>query len=362
MTKVWWLFAAALLALSGCEDGQAEPRPGGDGSAAPAASSGPGEAVSVERRLADLEKAVRGIRTDTQNLLKALTLMAEDLQDMKLGQEFLQSEIQGLKQNTWDVLERLSEIAGAPGEKPMPEEYRKLFNPETRQALVEAAAKKGVVLKEDRVEVPGVIVQDRAMLEFFAVVAGGKEHESIVALTGNVDPKKGRPEGLAGMINACLLALGFVKGKPLEVAKDETLIPPKGMTVHLYLEFPDASGDTVRVRAEDLVYDLDTKSAMMRDPWVYIGSQFQADGAGGTAYVADLTGDVVSTWSWPFTIIDNITLSAKDDVSFVCYEDRIPPVGTKVTMVFSKAPLPAKDFPASPPPGEEAEDDGDSGR
>jgi hypothetical protein len=320
----------------------------------PAAAPAPAPASGAPADLTALENQVGAIRRDTRNLLEALKMFADDF-------EFLMVDVDAVKRNTWDLLEELK-ASGRVGQEPEPPaEYRDLFNPETRQALVERAAERGVTLLDDRVLVPGVVIQDRAMLEFFAVITGGKEHEAVVALTGNHDPEKGRlPEGLAGMINACILALGYERGEPVSVTPDGKVVPPSGETIHIYMEW-DEKGETVRARAEDLIYDLDSKRAMERGKWVYVGSRFERDfGAGtGVVYMADITGDVVATYSWPNTIIDNTTLEAKDDIYYVCYTPRIPKIGTKATVVFSKTELPAREFEEG---GMEEEDGGDSGK
>jgi hypothetical protein len=197
------------------------------------------------------------------------------------------------------------------------------------------------------------------------VTAGGKEHEAIVAVVGNHDPDSGRmAEGLAGMLNACILALGYEKGTPVKISRDGKVMPPEGDPIHMYLEWEGEDGETVRARAEDLVFDLQTKKAMERDRWVYVGSRFERDwGSGKTVYMADLTGDIAATYSWPNTIIDNTTSEGSDDIYYVCYTPRIPKVGTRVTFVVSAEPLAAKDFPDEPPEGmdEGADEGGEDG-
>jgi hypothetical protein len=198
------------------------------------------------------------------------------------------------------------------------------------------------------VEIPGVVIQNRVMLEFLAVVSGGKEHEAIIALTGNFDRSGRQPvEGLAGMINACILALGYEKGTPVRASRDGKVLPPEGEKVYLYVEWEDAgSGEVVRARAEDLVYNVKTMKSMARECWVYVGSRFERDwGTGDVVYLADFTGDVVATYSWPNTIIDNTTSEGSDDIYYACFTDRLPPVGTAVTLVVSREPRPAKEFP-----------------
>ncbi|MHC4469874.1 MAG: YdjY domain-containing protein [Planctomycetota bacterium] len=318
----------------------------------------------VESLRADAAREIPGERTppDRKELaaiqarLGRLEVKSQDVLD---AMEFLAVDIDGIKRNTWEALQTVKAMRGNV-EPEMPEDYKRLFEPETREALLKLASEKGVRLLEDRVEVDGVIIQQRAMLEFFAVISGGKEHESVVAVTGSYERDgERRPEKLGATINACILALGYERGSPVSVTPDGKVIPPKGTPIHIYVEWKDEKGETVRARAEDLVYNIDKERPMARDRWVYVGSRFEQNPMSGEAiYLADLTGDLVATYSWPNTIVDNTTSEAQDDIYYVCFTPRIPEVGTKVVLVFSKEPLPAKDFPEEEP----VKDEGGSGK
>jgi hypothetical protein len=305
------------------------------------AASGQGTAEVLNALKEDREARGR----EYAALARKLAGVEEKVQDLLTALEFLAVDVDAIKRTTWDLLQSRGPADEA-AEPEAPDSYRRIFTPETRAALEKAAAEKGVRLLADRVEVPGVIVQNRAMLEFFAVAAGGKEHEAVVALLGSGGPEGDRRvEGLPGMINACILALGFTKGTPVRTSPDGKVLPPAGETIHVYLEW-DGDGERVRARAEDLIYNLRDKMPMARDKWVYVGSRFERNySTGEVVWVADLTGDIVSTWSWPYTIIDNTTLEASDDSYFTCFTPRLPPAGTAVTFVLSADPLPAKEFP-----------------
>ncbi len=313
----------------------------------------PGAGAGGDEVLATL-KEDRAVRDREYKALAArLAALEEKVSDVLTAMEFLAVDVDGIKRNTWEMLQGRT----GPGESPepeAPESYRRMFAPETRAALEKAAADKGLRLLADRVEAPAVIVQDRTMLEFVAVAAGGKEHESIVAVTGSTPHGEGRADGLPGLLNACILALGYEKGTPVRATKDGKVLPPEGKPIFVYLEW-EAGGEKIRARAEDLVYNLQTKRTMDRGKWVYVGSRFERDfSSSQVLYMADLSGDIVATYSWPNTIVDNTTSEGGDDVYYACFTPRIPAVGTKVTLVLSREELPAKEFP--PPPEDE---DGD---
>jgi len=311
----------------------------------------------VQSRTARVERDLAGLKPQGTkrpapeaagmgDLRERLGRLEVKVQDTLDALEFLAVDIDGIKRNTWETMQTVKAMRGNV-EPDLPEDYKRLFEPETRDALLKLAWEKGVRLLENRVEVDGLIIQRRAMLEFFAVISGGKEHEAVIAVTGSYDREgEARPEKLAVTINACILALGYEKGTPVTVTPDGQVVAPKGMTIHLYVEWNDEEGQEVRARAEDLVYNIDKKRQMERGKWIFVGSRFEQDTMSGDVfYLADLTGDLVATYSWPNTIIDNTTSEAQDDIFYVCYTPRVPAVGTKVTLVFSKVPLPAKDFP-----------------
>jgi len=305
--------------------------------------------------LEKLEKSSRGgaDRDVMARFDRRIGALESKVDDILTAMEFLAVDVDMIKRNTWETLKSIQ--TEQDGEEPeAPDEYRKLFDPAAREQLRTAAAAKGVRLLEDRVEVDGVVIQNRAMLEFLAVVMGGKEHEAIIAVTGNAEHGGQMPKGLAGMINASILALGFEKGTPVRASRDGKVLPPEGETIYIYIEWKGEDGKTVRARAEDLVYNLEKKEPMGRGKWVYVGSRFERDYAtSAVVYMADLTGDLVATYSWPNTIIDNVTSEGSDDIYYTCLTPRIPEVGTKVALVFARKELKAKDFPSLELPEED---------
>ncbi len=337
-----------------------------------AGCSDPGVQVAQTKRLKALEvqlavvlekldQSPRG-RADADvvaRLDRRIGALESKVDDILTAMEFLAVDVDMIKRNTWETLKSIQ--TEQDGEEPeAPAEYRKLFEPAAREQLRAAAAAKGVRLLEDRVEVDGVIIQNRAMLEFMAVVMGGKEHESIIAVTGNAEHGGAMPKGLAGMINASILALGFQKGTPVRASRDGKVLPPEGETIYIYIEWRGEDGKTVRARAEDLVYNLEKKQPMGRGKWVYVGSRFERDYAtSAVVYMADLTGDLVATYSWPNTIIDNVTSEGADDIYYTCLTPRIPKIGTKVVLVFARKELEAKEFPSIELPEEDGSDGSD---
>ncbi|HEV3142990.1 MAG TPA: YdjY domain-containing protein [Gemmataceae bacterium] len=149
-----------------------------------------------------------------------------------------------------------------------------------------------------------------------------KEHEAI--LHANVD---------ARMIHAALEA---IKAKPGSTVKyDPKFQPPTGTTIKVKLEYEKSPGEKVTVNARDWIRNIKTGKALDVD-WVFAGSQlFQdPDDPKKVTYQANY-GDVICVANFPTAMLDVPIDSPKvnRDVSFEAWTDRIPAVGTKVTVI-----------------------------
>jgi len=209
--------------------------------------------------------------------------------------------------------------------------------PELYAAAKKAAAEVGIELTEDEVRVPSRIALRDGLLEYFAVLKGGKEHEALLSLDGNAGREDRRAPELGARLNNALLALGFRRGKPIRFTSTGTR-PAQGETVHVYLEWSE-DGKTKIVRAEDLVWNRVTGAPMERGKWVYVGSSYvPGDAEGEMIFAADLTAEAISTYSAVNTIIDNITLGAADDTVFLVAQPRIPKDLSEVTLILRRTP------------------------
>ena len=230
------------------------------------------------------------------------------------------------------------------------------FTPELRESLRKAAAEKGVTLLEDRVVFPGRVILRQGALEFLAVFPGGKTHESVLLLGGEPGEDGSPPKGLGATLNSCLMAIGLRPGTPPRLLSGNRTIPAKGTPVHIAVEWEE-KGETVRVRAEDLLWDRERNRSMEEGKFIYVGSFFDPDG-----YVPDLSGDAVACYSVATCVVDLDDARAANDQIFVACGPRIPEEGTKVRVTFSRAPIPptrtwdpedpGKPGGAAPPPAE----------
>ena len=192
-------------------------------------------------------------------------------------------------------------------------------------------------------------------LEFFCVVNGTSEHESV--LRSPVKPSD---------LHLALLMIGLQPGEPVHYSPTKkSWLPPHGPPLQIFCEY-QKDGQTVRDPAYRWMRNVKTKEPMPPLTWIFAGSRVMPDGV----YAADTTGYLVSVVNFDLTVIDIPALasSANETLEWEYNPDVVPPSGTKVTMILepagkveaperlhTTAPTSAllQRSSASPPPGNE---------
>lgn len=143
------------------------------------------------------------------------------------------------------------------------------------------------------ITIPGS-ANDVRVLEFIASTKGGfKGYESALELDTN-----------AINFNLALILIGLDRDHGVPPRYHFDPITPKGDPVEIWVEW-DENGAVRRVRAEQLVYNEETKRTLPEGPWVYTGSLFIAK---SRAYLADIDGTLIGFVHTPSPIIENPTL------------------------------------------------------
>lgn len=171
-----------------------------------------------------------------------------------------------------------------------------------------------------RVVLRGEIVFRQGPLELFACPKGTKEHEAIIAC-----PLK------AYVVHAALMALGAEPGHP--VAFRPQYRPAEGPEVDVIVYWKDAQGKQQRARGQDWVRNAKTGQALDQ-PWIFAGSGFWKDEATGQNHYMAESGDLICVSNFPSAMLDLPIASSQsnDALMFECFTERIPPLGTKVTI------------------------------
>ncbi len=209
--------------------------------------------------------------------------------------------------------------------------------PEERLIALDAAQPIWITRDRKQVVLMGNICLRKGMLELFACRRGSKEHESIVSV--EVKPF---------LIHAALLAIGAEPGSPAKFSPE--FVPAYGPEIEIDLLWTDESGNIIQRKAQELVAEIDYDRCdqegyvpeQMSVPFVFTGSFFQEfegeeSGRRITVYMADATGELFGLSNFPASIFDVPIHSSdsNDELLFAPYTDRIPELGTPVTMILT---------------------------
>lgn len=134
-------------------------------------------------------------------------------------------------------------------------------------------------------------VNDVQVLEFIACTKGGfKAYESALELDTN-----------AITFNLALILIGLDRANAVPPTRHFDPNPPQGDPVEVWVEWKEGS-KARRVRAEELVYNAETKRTLPEGPWVYTGSVFVKE---NNAYLADVDGALIGFVHTPSPILEN---------------------------------------------------------
>ena len=102
-----------------------------------------------------------------------------------------------------------------------------------------------------------------------------------------------------------------------------------GARLDVKVEWND--GGTARtISVNDWIAHAVTEKAMPSGPWVYGGSEIS-----NGRYQAEATGDIVAIFLSSSAIVNYPGKDNNDDEAWLPFAKRVPPVGTKVTLIFS---------------------------
>jgi hypothetical protein len=182
-----------------------------------------------------------------------------------------------------------------------------------------------VDVKNKQVRVECEAINAQMPLEFFCVLSGTAEHESVL-----------RTDAKPSHIHLGLLMLGQQPGEPVKYSESaKKWIPPQGPPVHITCEWQGKDGQPVRVPAYRMMRNVKTKKVMEALTWVFCGSRMMED----NRYAADTTGYVVSVVNFDLTLIDvpKLASDANDTLEWEFNPDVCPERGTKVWMILEPA-------------------------
>jgi hypothetical protein len=176
--------------------------------------------------------------------------------------------------------------------------------------------------KVKRVGVQAEVCLQKGQLEQLMCRKHTKEHEAILAADAD-----------ARDIHKALIAAGAEPGAPVQF--DPKYVPARGQTIKVMLRYEE-KGKTVTVPARSWVRNAKDGKELNVD-WVFAGSRFiknPLDPDKPPLYLAN-DGDVICVSNFDTAMLDLPIASPKDnsDLIFEAFSERVPPVGTKVTVL-----------------------------
>jgi len=202
-------------------------------------------------------------------------------------------------------------------------------------------------VKRKRVVMVAEVCLREGQLEMFACPKGTKEHESVLSVPV-----------MASTVHAALLAVGAVPGNPAHWAPE--FEPARGTPIEITLFWTDEQGNRRRARAQDwirqakylggMLGDLSTWAPYwvrrikigeaMEQSWVFGGSELRLDEQTGAKLYLAQYGEFICVSNFPAAMLD-VPVESSDkagELQFEAYSGRIPPLGTKITLVLTPKP------------------------
>jgi len=180
--------------------------------------------------------------------------------------------------------------------------------------------------KKRRVLLATSVCLQRGPLEQLLTRQDTKEHEAI--LSADIDVRD---------LHKALLLSGARAGSPVQF--DPKYRPASGQTIKITCQYQQ-KGKTITVNAQEWVRDVNTKKPL-RHEWVFSGSRLVSNplAPNELIFLAN-DGDVVCVSNFESALLDLPILSSETnaDLAFEANPERIPPVGTKVTVIFEPVP------------------------
>ena len=305
----------------------------------------------VEASAAKFDKAAEQFeasRAKFDTAAEQLTAIEETISRLEAEQGLVAEEITRLARKVDGVVTALEGRGGPQAQDEVEPPQIDWTQPQLFAAAQKSCAEYGIEVTKDEVRVPARFVVREGAIEYFAVLKGGKEHETMISLRGNIAADARRPRDFGARLNNAVQALGFKRGRAVKFLPTGR-VPPQGDTAYLFVEWKE-KGETVVARAEDLVWDRIDEKPMERGKWVYVGSAFvRGQEPSAPVFAADLEGEAVATYNSPYTIFDNASQYGADDTVYLAATPRIPADVEACTFVIRRTDRePTRTFPDIP--------------
>lgn len=200
-----------------------------------------------------------------------------------------------------------------------------------------------VNLKNKHVDVDAaVIMRQGDWIELLACGRGSREHESILVI-----------DAVPRHIHLALVMIGAKPGEPLKWRRKGDKIetrPAFGPRVAVSI-ITETDGVRVETPAHHWVINQQTRKLLPDNVWLFTGAGF-VEHEGRPIYRGDVGGTIISVVNFGDDILARPTTTTNNDdnAQWGANTDRIPPVGTRVTVRLELLPSPPTPQPATDAP------------
>ena len=180
------------------------------------------------------------------------------------------------------------------------------------------------------VSFPAVFNMSEGLLEYVLVGSQGKVHESL--LRTDVQPTQ---------LHAAMLLFGVKTGE-----RHPGAAPPAAINAHYLHTAPALKGDPVTIllrwtvggkettcRAEELIYNADTKAAATVGDWTYNGSMFDDN-----QFLAEQEKSFIALVTDPAALANNPRLGHDNDQIWFVAKEKVPAKDTPVEVILELKP------------------------
>lgn len=186
--------------------------------------------------------------------------------------------------------------------------------------------------KTREIRVPAEVNMTEGLLEFLLVHKDGKVHESLFKTSINATHLNVAFTLLRYKASRELYVVydpktGQNTGKAAEVAEDVKA----GARVNIKVEWSD-NGTIKSVPVNEWISDSAKEQQMPSGPWIYGGSEIE-----GGRFAPESTGDIVAIFLTNSALVLYPGADNQNDEVWLPFPKRVPPVDSKVTLIFSPA-------------------------
>ncbi len=166
--------------------------------------------------------------------------------------------------------------------------------------------------EQKTIQFPARVNMTNGLIEYLVVTGTGKLHESLL-----------KTETEPSQIHVAMLLLG---AHVVETNLRSTNI--SGENIKVEVSWKNGT-DEKRVRAEELIFNSQTKSPMSKSAWIYNGSKI-IDGT----FIAQRDGSIVSIIGDPLALANSSQPSRDNDEIWSVNTNTIPPLHTSLEVTF----------------------------